>query len=316
LVHNWTVIDVPVSRTLTKRQNDDVLPGDEDDPEVDLAEEAKYLSWRDAVEIGIRNIAKLDTPQGAPSHTADYNRFYQDDRVDLDGPSEEGGEDDCGDNQDDTEDVDDDYIEMAETGFYPQQLLDVFGIPSSDEKFTRKEIYSKEQGGMAVEIQEPFATNGFLPNYKVIFALSNYLEHDHNPPDQRIPPNEVILQVWDELADAYDRKQATTGAAVVLQTRDELEWIVRTFVINKDTLKIMRLAAKRVAGTDYRAKLVRVTRVDNPEEFHALSGTPNCKGVYPTLADHDGGRFRGRRVTEMLVWRAGGLENYIAMKIE
>ncbi|KAL2847790.1 hypothetical protein BJY01DRAFT_246691 [Aspergillus pseudoustus] len=272
--NNWTLIDVPIAGRAAERQYEDELPGDSDDTDVNLEEEAKHLSWRRAVDIGRRNIAKLDNPQPTiPKRGYEpYTMFYQDDMVD---------EDDCGQGQGD----DDDYMTMGDTGFYPEPMLRIWGIPSVDQLIISKLIYSKE--------------------------------HDLNPPDQQIRTGEIMLQVWDKLARKHDKRAAEdNGVEVVYHTYNELEWIVRSRIVNEATQKILRLAAKRLKGEDYKNTLIRVTREDNPEESNALSGTPNCRGVYLSLANHDLGRFRDRRVSELLIWKGFGLRDLIAMKIE
>ncbi|KAJ0420823.1 hypothetical protein BJY00DRAFT_312750 [Aspergillus carlsbadensis] len=348
LFNNWTVIEVPIAGRAEKRQFEDELPGDSDDTDVNLEVEAEHLSWSDAVEDGIRNIAKLDNPQGIiPTRGYEpYTMFYQDDRIGTpntaqgDEGAPEDQQDDCDDDEDDPEDGQDvteddqdgpedvqadsgenpktgDVIPLSQTGTYPGPLLEALTIESMETIVRGVDIYSKEQGGKKWDDQDAYLSSAFLPEKKVIFVTWSYKNNDHNPAEQKIQANEIMLQLWDELADEHDNELAGgAGPNVVSQTRDQLEWVVQSHIINKGTQKILRLAAKRLQGEDYKRTWIRVTREDNPEEFNALSGTENCKGLYPSLANHDSGRFRNRRVREMWIWKGFRLEDFILMKVE
>ncbi|RDW81609.1 uncharacterized protein DSM5745_05166 [Aspergillus mulundensis] len=121
-------------------------------------------------------------------------------------------------------------------------------------------------------------------------------------PDQadKLPSAEIMMQVRDEIA-GPGRK-------------DGVKWIVRSHIVNEGTIAIMQEAKTKYGWQDKSA--VRVTKESNMEAFEALSGTPNCKGIYPTLATHDLRRTGSWRVTELLVWIGGTPYNYIAMEIE
>ncbi|KAL3458319.1 hypothetical protein BJX64DRAFT_292241 [Aspergillus heterothallicus] len=306
VVNNWTVIDIPVPAKLPKRQQDydpdDVLPGDESDEDVDLNYEAKLLKWNQAVQDGLRNIAKLENPpQNIPTRGYEpYHNFYQDERV---GETDNG----CDDPEDDSENG---PPAMSGTGFYPQPMLSVMGIPSDQVEFEPEELYSKVQVGENLEAQSPVTINAYMFEYNAIVTLYAYRENDHNPAHQQIQPNELMLQQWDEFASRYDEEHGATD------TLNKLEWIVQAHIINPHTQKILRLAAGKAMPGNYKNTLLRVTREEHPDIFHALSGTPNCKGIYPSLANHASGRFQNKRVTEMLIWKGFGLKDLIAMRIE
>ncbi|KAL2860987.1 uncharacterized protein BJX67DRAFT_386145 [Aspergillus lucknowensis] len=250
-------------------------------------EEKKLLTWEEAVEIGKRNIAKLDNA-GDDTGCDEVIPSYAENYV------ERGGK--YG-----SKDFLTRELKISALGYFPEKVLNVVGVSDKSEKITDKSIFSKEQeDGVQQKDRRPVSQNAFLPDKGIIFARSNFLKNDHTPEEKgRIMPGEIMMQVWDELAGSK---------------RDDLQWIVRVHVANEDSANIIRMAREKVGGS--MRDLVRITRQDHQEEFEALAGTPNCRGVYPTLATHDFGRLKDRRVTEIVLWEEGGQFNFILMKIE
>ncbi|ODM20704.1 hypothetical protein SI65_03757 [Aspergillus cristatus] len=154
------------------------------------------------------------------------------------------------------------------------------------------------EDGQSAEIelakQRPVGQNGYMPSHSINFANSNYKQHDHNNANDRLPPAEIMLQVWDEMAGAK---------------KDDLKWIVRSHAVNGETQGIIKESVKRCKENE----LLQVSPDCDAEVFEALSGTPNCKGIYPTLAYHQG--TRNWRVTDLHIWDQSGSNFFIAMKI-
>lgn len=58
--------------------------------------------------------------------------------------------------------------------------------------------------------------------------------------------------------------------------------------------------------------MVKVTQAEHLEVFQALSGTPNCKGIYPTFASH--GNTQGMEVMSLWMYKEPG-QYFIAMEM-
>ncbi|KAL3444822.1 hypothetical protein BJX65DRAFT_310412 [Aspergillus insuetus] len=265
---------------------------------VDLHETGEFtkrqagpLTWDQAIEIGKRNMAKLDEAEiGEDQECAEPILPYTDNYVG-------GGEDP--------------KIgppgrfltrerKINHVGYFPLPLLNVMGIQKTNEMFNEKSIFSRVQKDSENRNNHrPVSQNGIMAKKGVIFALSNSRDEDGNPRERQLAPGEIMMQVWDELAGS---------------DQDNLKWILRSHIVNPDTKNILDAAREGLGAAE--RNLVRVTRADNPEIFEALSGTPNCRGVYPTLATHDFGRLRDRRVTELVFWVEGSQNSFIAMKID
>lgn len=82
-------------------------------------------------------------------------------------------------------------------------------------------------------------------------------------------------------------------------------------IVNERTQGIVKEALKKLGSGE--KKLAQVTQDCDKEVSQALSGTPSCKGMYPTLAFHKG--TQNKRVTDLYVWAEGGQNYFIAMKI-
>ena len=105
-----------------------------------------------------------------------------------------------------------------------------------------------------------------------------------------------MLQDWDGVAGSK---------------KGDLQWVVRSHIINEGTQNTRTAALQKLRSKE--RELVHVTQDCNKEVFQALSGTPNCKGIYPILAYHEGPR--NKMVTDLYAWKEGAQNNFIAMKI-
>ncbi|KAL3455325.1 hypothetical protein BJX64DRAFT_295143 [Aspergillus heterothallicus] len=239
------------------------------------------LAWEQAVETGRRNIGKLEDAEdtGCEDEIPSYTEHYV-----------EGGQG-IGTATYRTQE------KNIFSDYWPLPVLESVGIKKTD-KVTVKSIFSIKQKLESRFQQKPVSQNAFRPDLGVIFALSNFAAEDHNAPEDRLHPGELMLQAWDELAGSLN---------------GGLAWIVRSHIANEDTLAIIKEARGRVGARE--EEIFRITPAENPEEFQALSGTPNCRGIYPTLATH-GPETMDKRVTELLVWDRGALYSFILMKIE
>lgn len=189
------------------------------------------------------------------------------------------------------------------SAYYPKELLDLLGVKGTD-TFTSKSIFSKNQkqtkNGKTEELglasQAPVGQNGYMPSHGIIFATSNFKAHDLNDEKDQLSASELMMQVWDEVAGSK---------------KDDLKWVVRSHIVNEGTQSIISEALKKLSSGE--KQLTQVTQDCDKEVFQALSGTPNCKGMYPTLAFHEG--TQNKRVTDLYVWDEGGQNYFIAMKI-
>lgn len=135
-----------------------------------------------------------------------------------------------------------------------------------------------------------------MPNHGIILANSNFKEQDLNNMDVQIPASELMMQVWDDVAGSK---------------KGDVKWVVRSHILNEGTQSIIKEALQKLNAGE--KQLTQVTQDCDREVFQALSGTPNCKGMYPTLASHRG--TQNKRVTDLYVYWEGTHNFFIAMKI-
>lgn len=186
---------------------------------------------------------------------------------------------------------------VTDTGYYPAVLLDLLKVTKTT-LCTRMSILSKEgerpgQGGVS--------QNCFIPDNGIILALSNFKENDYNPKDKKLRSGELMIQAWGELAG--DKKT-------------DLQWIVRSHIVNDDTKAIIRQASTKLGKKE--KMLIRVSPDDkDPSIFEALSGTPNARGTYPTLANHFQ-ELNGPKVTDVYIYYEAieGHNYYFAMELK
>ncbi|BCR85809.1 uncharacterized protein ACHE_21267S [Aspergillus chevalieri] len=230
------------------------------------------LSWSDAILTGKRNIAKLENP-GTSTNYANYKTHYH-----------EGG------GRHATKELQ----FGSDNGYWPPAVLDLLGLTKED-KYQSVSIFSNDQIKKH-NLQRPVAQNGYIPSHGLILAKSNFKNQDHNEVKNQLPPAEIMLQVWDELAG---------------NKKDDLHWIVRSNIVNEGTKSIIDEAYQRLGKSD--KQMVKVTQAEHLEVFQALSGTPNCKGIYPTFANH--GNTQGKEVTALWIYKEPG-QYFIAMEME
>lgn len=104
--------------------------------------------------------------------------------------------------------------------------------------------------------QAPVGQNGYMPSHGIVFANSNFKAHDLNEEKDQLPASEPMLQVWDEVAGSK---------------KDDLEWVVRSHVVNKGTQSVISEALKKLSSGE--KQLTHVTQDCDKEVFQALSGT-------------------------------------------
>ncbi|KAL4804537.1 hypothetical protein BDV18DRAFT_162297 [Aspergillus unguis] len=245
------------------------------------------LSWDEAVTTGKRNIAKLETESEEdycadqfPSYTENYERGEQN--------SERGY------TKFHTRDVP--VTQLKKEAYWPNPFLQGIGIADEDQAIMAwvfAKNYPNKKRPKAV------SQNAYMPQKGIILAMSNWKMEDTNAEDDKIPSGEIMMQVWDEFAG--------------LDKRDGLRWIIRSHLHNADTRAIIEKAREKYGWG--KRTVISVRRSSDPEAFEALSGTPNCRGVYATLASHDAGRTASWRISELLVWEEGP-NSFIAMKVE
>ncbi|KAL4879755.1 hypothetical protein BJY04DRAFT_219841 [Aspergillus karnatakaensis] len=245
--------------------------------------QSEAITWEQALNVGRRNIAKLEDPDSdCPEEIPPYTSHYIEGGGLIGPPS---------------------YATstgpLPKTLYWPAEFLEAIDVSSTSDAMTVKAVFSQEYTGRPKNAR-PVTQNGFIREKGVIFALSNYRSMDKNGPRDQLQPGEIMMQVWDEIAGPGGH--------------DQLKWIVRSHITRVQTMDLIRQAPERV-GFNQR-EVVRITRSDNSEVFEALSGSENCKGVYPTLATHAYPRFADKRVTELVLWDENSSYSFIAMKIE
>lgn len=139
------------------------------------------------------------------------------------------------------------------------------------------------------------AQNGYIPSHGLILAKSNFKNQGHNEEQNRLPPAEIMLQVWNESAG---------------NRRDDIHWVVRSNIANTGAKSIIDEAYQKLGKSDH--QMVKVTQAEHLEVFQAFSGTPNCKGIYPTFASH--GNTQGMEVMSLWMYKEPG-QYFIAMEM-
>ncbi|KAJ5579769.1 uncharacterized protein N7459_005754 [Penicillium hispanicum] len=234
----------------------------------------RALSWEAAVAKGREKIALLD-PDQDPQHTR-YTVHYNT------GPEQvqEFGVP--------AKYANTDPVAVSSFGYWPDGVLETMSI-NKDLKCPVKDIFSKEQAGTKPKFQKPVSSNAYCTAESILFANSNFRTNDKNPDADQLRSTEIMMQVWSQRA----------GDA-----RGNLEWIVRSHIANTDTQGIIKEVYARTDDAE-ETKMLQITAAEQQEEFEALAGTPNCKGVFDALRDHYH-EFGGLKITEFHIYSPGG----------
>lgn len=223
---------------------------------------------------GKRNIAKLAN-HGTPTKYASFKEHYHE--GDLEGNGKYKRKE-----------------KAMSQEYWPESVLKELGVEKTD-KYISISVFSNKQLSANMKVQKPVGQNGYIADKGIILAQSNFKNQDYNHANEQLPPAETMLQVWDEVAG---------------NKKSDLNWIVRSHIVNEGTRGIINEAFTKLKKDD--KDLLHVTEAENLEIFEALSGTPNCKGVYPTLANHESATSTS--VTDLYVSKESG-QYFILMKL-
>ena len=180
--------------------------------------------------------------------------------------------------------------------YWPSSLLKLLGVTTTT-KYQDKKIFSKTDSPTP-RTQKAVSQCGFLPDQGIILAESNFKDQDFNPENEQLSTGQLMLQNWIQ--------EAGTKS-------EDLKWIVRSHIVNVGTKDIIEEALAKINQGE--KDLAHFTENEHPEIFQALSGTVNCRGVYPMLANNYH-RMGGLTVTDLYAYYEGSQNYFIAMKIE
>lgn len=224
--------------------------------------------------IGKRNIAKL-TNHGEPKKYASFKEHYHEGDLEGNGRFKR-------------------HEKAMSQEFWPESVLKELGLEKTS-KYTSFPVFSNKQASDNMRVQRPVVQNGYMADKGIILAQSNFKKNDHNPENEKLPPAETMLQAWDEVAG---------------NKKSDLTWVVRSHIINDGTRDIINEAFTKLKKDE--KDLLHITEAEHLDIFEALSGTPNCKGIYPTLANHES--TTSTKVTDLYVSKESG-QYFILMKL-
>ena len=147
---------------------------------------------------------------------------------------------------------------------YETKMTSGGGVPSNVMKdIQRPESYTKVDTG--IKGKESAYQNYASPQEGTIIGGWNYATKDVDGPGRRLPNSEVLHQHY----------KGVGGSLATLRR------VIRSSIANEETMTVMDMCAGTViqknAGVTYQA---------GSDDFNALLGTDNCKGVAFMLTDH------------------------------
>ncbi|KAF9885857.1 hypothetical protein FE257_012329 [Aspergillus nanangensis] len=162
-------------------------------------DDKKLMTWNEAVARGRRNIEKLENPEvpddddceeTIPSYTVHYEPGNSDNTVRNFYTQE---------------------LQVFKRNAWPMEFLNTFGVEDDEGKLPVISIFSKQHRKTRFQAK-PVSQNGFMVDRGVMLALSNSVKEDTNPADDRMPPTEIAMQVWDQVAGLRKDQLSSTGS--------------------------------------------------------------------------------------------------------